>query len=152
MARPIRTAFDRAFPRLIQSPDGCWIWPGAVSYKDGYGTVAEVVDGKWTIRVVHRVVWEKLRGPIPDGMELDHVKELCSSRLCANPDHLEVVTHAENMRRVAGEECKAGHPRNEENTGINSLGARFCRPCARQAQKRFRERRLAERAELRVLT
>ena len=147
MARRLRTAFDRALPRLVLDPEtGCWNWPGAVSYRDGYGTIGEKVDGRWTIRVVHRVIWEGLIGPIPEGMELDHKKEVCQSRLCANPNHLEVVTHAENMRRVAGEVCKAGHPRNEENTGYSNLGVRFCRPCHRLAVKRARARRLTRSA------
>ena len=149
MVRPLRPAFDRAFPRLVRDPvTGCWLWPGAVNYRDGYGIVGEKVDGRWTIRCVHRVIWERLRGPIPDGLELDHLKGVCPSRLCANPDHLEVVTHAENMSRVAGEACRRGHPRDAENTGVNKAGYRYCRPCARLAVKRSREKRLAREASL----
>ncbi|WP_369010576.1 HNH endonuclease signature motif containing protein, partial [Bacillus cereus] len=46
----------------------------------------------------HRYVYENLSGPIPEGMELDH---LCRNPPCVNPDHLDPVTHEENMRRAA---------------------------------------------------
>lgn len=57
----------------------------------GYGTTA-AGEG----RLAHRVIWERERGPVPAGLELDH---LCRNRWCVNPDHLEPVTHKENMRR-----------------------------------------------------
>ena len=60
----------------------CWIWPGALR-DDGYGP--------------HRLVWERLRGPVPAGMQLDH---LCEQHDCVNPDHLEPVTQLENLRRA----------------------------------------------------
>lgn len=44
----------------------------------------------------HVVVWEEAHGPVPDGLELDH---LCRVRACVREDHLELVTHAENCRR-----------------------------------------------------
>lgn len=68
----------------------CLIWTGALS--DGYGYFG--VDGKM-VRV-HRWAYENWVGPIPAGLELDHV---CRVPACANPLHLEPVTHAENMRR-----------------------------------------------------
>lgn len=72
--------------------DGCWIWTGTLD-NHGYGQVA---IGGGRITRVHRVVYRLLVGPIPDGMEPDH---LCRARACARPDHLEPVTHRENMRR-----------------------------------------------------
>lgn len=71
---------------------GCLVWTGATDR--GYGRV--FVDG--SAKRVHRVVWELTNGPVPDGYELDH---LCRVRSCLNVEHLEVVTHAENMRRIA---------------------------------------------------
>jgi hypothetical protein len=44
----------------------------------------------------HRVYWERANGPVPDGLEIDH---LCYTPACVNPAHMETVTHGENLRR-----------------------------------------------------
>lgn len=67
----------------------CWVWQLHIS-NAGYGT--EGVG----CRLAHRVSYETHVGPIPEGMVLDH---LCCIRECVNPDHLEPVTQAENVRR-----------------------------------------------------
>jgi hypothetical protein len=69
----------------------CWPW-GRAKDAQGYGGTS--ADG--TYKGAHCYVYERLIGPIPDGLELDH---LCRNPACVNPDHLEPVTHAENMRR-----------------------------------------------------
>jgi hypothetical protein len=86
--------------------------------------------------VAHRFVYEALVGPIPEGMELDH---LCRHRNCVNYEHLEPVTRGENVRRTAICEerrsrahCPAGHPYSAENTYINPHGHRICRACRRE--------------------
>lgn len=69
----------------------CWIWL-LKKHHTGYGWVG--VKGKqW---LAHRWYYEQAHGPIPDGLQLDH---LCRQRLCVNPDHLEPVTPLENTRR-----------------------------------------------------
>ena len=70
--------------------DYCWIWEAAKVR--GYGAIR--VKGRTTY--AHRFAYEQLVGPIPDGLELDH---LCRIPACCNPAHLEPVTHAENVRR-----------------------------------------------------
>lgn len=135
MARKTKPVFQRVTERLTPGPNGCLLWPGATSGKNGYGIVGVKVHDKWTMRTVHRVVWEGTYGPIPDGMEIDH---LCRTRLCANPDHLEVVAHAENQRRMAGDVCPNGHIRTEETTRINANGARICVECRREAVRKHR--------------
>lgn len=69
----------------------CWVcllWKD----KDGYGRIWH--KGRNT--PAHRVAWEKANGPIPEGLVIDH---LCRNPSCVNPDHMEVVTAAENRRR-----------------------------------------------------
>lgn len=74
----------------------CWIWKGPLN-KWGYGRVR---SGKYQVSV-HRFEYEKARGPIPEGLDLDH---LCRVRRCGNPGHMEPVTEAVNTRR--GINCK----------------------------------------------
>ena len=84
----------------------CWYWTGALSVGDGYGRCR--FNG--TTLKPHRVVWEILVGPIPNGYHIDH---LCKNKLCVNPDHLEPVTPGENVRRgsLALENSRRGHQR-----------------------------------------
>ena len=92
----------------------CWVWKGA-PIKNGYGQYRR----KGTRSCyVHRLVYEALVGPIPEGKFLDH---LCRNRLCVNPGHLEIVTNRENVLRGVGPtavnaqktHCKRGHPLRE---------------------------------------
>lgn len=69
----------------------CWLWQGYLE-KNGYGRI--VKDGGK--KLAHRVVYELFRGPIPEGLELDH---LCKRRNCVNPNNLEPVSHKENVLR-----------------------------------------------------
>jgi len=109
---------------------GCWLF--ANSGVAGYGCVE--FQGRRT--QAHRFVYERLVGPIPEGLQLDH---LCRVRCCVNPDHLEPVTNRENARRGnAGlhlrkrTHCPRGHPYDEANT-IHLKNAdriaRHCRAC-----------------------
>jgi hypothetical protein len=76
----------------------CWVWRCPLD-KDGYAQVT--VDNRRCR--AHKVYYEKAKGPVPDGLDLDH---LCRVRHCVNPDHLEPVTNLENTRR--GLNCKLG--------------------------------------------
>lgn len=122
----------------------CWLWQGGTSSK-GYGWLGH-------LRVyAHRYMWTVMRGPIPKvpkRMELDH---LCRNPRCVNPQHLEVVTHQENMRRGHfGQKthCPLGHPYDEANTYyVPSTGYRRCRACQKRwAGKQNEERKQARRA------
>lgn len=84
---------DRFWYRVAVTP-GCWLWTGALNW-DGYGCFNA---GPEISSSAHRFAYRLLVGPVPDGLELDH---LCRTRNCVNPDHLEPVTHAENVRRAS---------------------------------------------------
>ncbi len=142
IARVLRR-IDKEGPTSDLRPDlgPCWVWEGAVTGKWGYGVIG--VERKsldsWAYRLdsVHRVVYEALVGPIPDGLEIDH---LCRNVRCCNPAHLEAVTHAVNMKRSTAPEksaarnrakthCVHGHIFDDENTHFNVRGHRECWTC-----------------------
>lgn len=137
-------------PRLAQkirvnAKTGCWEWSSG--RPDRYGQVW------WTgrNRLAHVVVYELLVGPIPEGLQLDHVhKRGCRSKACCWPAHLEPVTQSENQRRAAVvrpkvKRCPAGHPYDKTNTLIYR-GWRYCREC--QNFRKRRARRLARQPKL----
>jgi hypothetical protein len=64
--------------------------------REGYGRATVKAEKRSVPRMAHRVMWERLRGPIPPSFVLDH---LCGRKACVNPDHLEPVTQAENILR-----------------------------------------------------
>ena len=129
---------EQGFNDMI-SPEpnsGCWLWAGALNSK-GYGNVR--INGR--NHLAHRVSYTMHKGPIPSGLELDH---LCRVTSCVNPDHLEAVTHQENCRRGdAGKICGAwqrakthcpqGHAYAGDNLFFQHGGRRACRACSRRA-------------------
>lgn len=124
-----------------------WIWQGRVNNK-GYGLVYAKFpaqpEKRASKRAAHLVIYEILVGLVPDGLELDHT---CPYPLCAFPECLEEVTHAENQRRLGLRQThcrRGGHPRTAVNTYRNpTTGKASCRVCAREddAQRAPRRRR-----------
>jgi hypothetical protein len=80
--------------KIRRMKNGCWIWCRGRD-KSGYGIGVNSSDNPETY--AHRAVWFFLRGPIAEGLTVDH---LCRNRGCVNPDHLELVTLKENIRRA----------------------------------------------------
>ena len=93
--------WDTYSSKIVPEPNsGCWFWVGGMSTRD-YGVI--YTSRGHNIRA-HRVAYEMTKGSIPAGLVIDH---LCRVHCCVNPDHLEAVTQAENVRR--GAVC-ANHP------------------------------------------
>lgn len=124
---------EQRFWEKVARTETCWLWTAATD-TGGYGTFA-IVRGR--AQGAHRIAYEWLVGPIPDGMHLDR---LCRVRHCVNPAHLEVVTNGENVRRGVGPfatnlrktHCVRGHAFDEANTRIDRRGYRQCRACGRE--------------------
>lgn len=116
----------------VREPDECWPWKQSTG-SHGYGQTWD----KQTVRVAHRVAWTLHHGEqIPDGMTIDHI---CRVRVCCNPDHLRLLTNAENGRlngNAVKTHCIRGHEFTEANTYRTRQGHRTCRAC-------IQERRLA---------
>jgi hypothetical protein len=100
---------------------GCWLWTGRL--RDGYGVQGD--------DFVYRRLWRETRGPIPPGVQLDH---MCRRRACVRPEHMDPVSRAENLRRThdrhrrALERCPIGHLLGE--CGLSTPeGGIVCRVC-----------------------
>ena len=129
---PIETRLDR---RTLPEPNsGCWLWDGGYQGQ-GYGVLS--MPG-YAVELAHRASYKRHKGPIPDGLELDH---LCRNPACINPDHLEPVTHAENSRRALRKKfCVNGHPLLGDNliclSGKRDKQKR-CKQCHRERMRRY---------------
>lgn len=134
------TLLERLEANYIPEPNsGCWLWTGAL-FNTGYGSIYGA-RGPYTQDAAHIVSYRFFVGPVPEGLELDH---LCRVRCCINPAHLEPVTHLENMRRspfpvltqlgqlqAAKTHCPHGHPYSGGNLIIRPGGKRSCAECCR---------------------
>lgn len=128
----------------------CWVWVGARTAA-GYGQL----NLRYRRTYAHRAAYETWRGPIPDGLHIDH---LCRVRACANPWHMEPVTREENWMRGVGApavnarktHCDYGHPiegpeaKLAQYKCLTILGRRSCLICERRRQReRYHKRKAA---------
>jgi hypothetical protein len=160
-----RACYDASRARTLglwlerQGGPACWHWPHGLN-KDGYGVTSEQ-GGQ---QLVHRVIWMRVVGPVPDGLTLDHMCHnadeacpggpSCLHRRCANPAHLVLAEGGHNTLRGRGgpavnarkTHCKRGHPLAGANLYVNPRGQRQCRRCQAEREQRYREKLRALRA------
>jgi hypothetical protein len=124
---PLRERLE--FYSIPEPNTGCTLWIGAL-FKTGYGKLSK--DGKY--KRAHRLAYELARGPIPSGLQIDH---LCRVRSCVNVAHMEVVTNRQNTLRGVGRtavnarktHCLRGHEFTPQNTYRYANNQRTCRIC-----------------------
>jgi hypothetical protein len=144
---------ERILARTTVQNNGCWTCSLGLT-GNGYAMIriGSRTDGTSRRVPVHRFMYELLVGPIPQGLDLDHVKERgCTSRACWNPEHLEPVTNLENIlrgesyqaRNARKTHCKRGHPYDEANTRRRPDGGRDCRTCRREVYNPRQRRKVA---------
>lgn len=149
------TLTARFWAKVHTNPEtGCWEWIAARNNK-GYG----VVCISKRLHLVHRVAWQAYHGPIADGLTVDH---LCGTKVCVNPEHMEIVTRSVNGQRgrprrplftdastpiyqrpaVALEvresgRCRHGHDITQPGAvSVTARGDRNCLACRREAWHR----------------
>lgn len=133
------TSEERFWPN-VQPTGFCWLWTAGQNGA-GYGSFS--FEGRDSL--AHRVAYELLVGPIPEGLVLDH---LCRITLCVNPDHLDPVTQAVNMERGrvraakrAITHCPSGHEYAGRNLYTPPAGGRYCRTCINERGRAYRARK-----------
>ena len=133
----------------IGGPTDCWLWQGAKNSR-GYGRF-HVEGTRWQRVGAHRIAYEMAKGPIPNGLQTDH---LCRTPACVNPTHLETVTSRTNTLRginprSSRSHCGRGHEYQADNFRLYlPKGAthpkRVCRVCHRIRERtKYQQRRAA---------
>ena len=131
MPGPIPRDPIERFWEKVDKTGPCWEWTASKVYGYGQFGIAHQKHAR-----AHRFAYELLVGPIPEGLELDH---LCRNRACVNPDHLEPVTTRVNLlrgatvtaRKAGQTHCIHGHEFTPDNTFIRKNGCRTCLTCRR---------------------
>lgn len=164
--RPIPVSV-RAWRRVdVRSHAECWYWT-ASTMAGGYGQIG----GDHTMLYAHRVIYESIYGPIPDGFDIDHTchnravlagtcsprrREPCPHKRCCNPSHLRAVRHRTNVAAGAAPTallhrdgvCSNGHELTPDNTYVIHTSGREgtvkrCRACRMATQRRYHARQRA---------
>lgn len=132
----VRSIHERLHERLVRDEEsGCLIWTGPLNH-GGYGVIGREGGRGAGMALAHVVSWVEVNGPVPDGLELDH---LCYVTACCEPSHLEAVTHEVNVGRARARcllardgRCPRGHTY-DSTVFDRKRGKRYqrCLTCAR---------------------
>lgn len=138
---------DRITRNVTVDDNGCWLWQRRTG-RDGYGLMWIKEGGRQWLRFAHRIAYTEWVGPIPEGLQLDH---LCRVRACCNPSHLAPVTSRANTHapgsqapaalNAAKVECPKGHPLVVKHYPKGTR--RDCPVCQRESSRKYRARRRA---------
>lgn len=123
----------RMADKISIQPNGCHIWTASLNSM-GYGRIRNEFGKN---ELAHRVAWRLSGRELIPGLELDHV--ICHEPKCVNPEHLEQVTHAENVARGNAPSaivhrmgiCQNGHPQTPEHGVVTQRGKWSCNTCRR---------------------
>lgn len=138
MASPIATLTASTQVDPLAPLDGCWEWQGFITGR-GYGQ-AYIGSQKFA---THRLMYQLVVGPIPDGLVIDH---LCRNRRCLNPRHLEPVTNHENILRgdlLTDNRIlclRRRHVLSSVGVYVDSEGSKRCRECRLESKRRYRQK------------
>lgn len=146
---------EKFYSRIQFLPNDCWQWMGVIN-KWGYGQFSMKVGAKWKTLKAHRVSYEKHRGLIPDGLDLDHS---CRNRACVNPFHVDPATNRENILRgntipamyARRTHCLRGHSLAGENLGYRiprypgGEPTKICRACQKMRDAKWAQTRRERR-------
>jgi hypothetical protein len=117
----------------------CWVWKSTMG-ANGYGRFQITRKPFIKESIAHRASYMIFKGPIPEGMDIDHV---CRNRDCVNPGHLRILSHRENVlsgrtfaaNNRAKTHCPSGHEYSTENTYL-FRGMRMCKECRRAIKRK----------------
>ena len=148
--KPRRPFNDRFTEKIWVLEDTCWLWTGTIAHT-GYGQIGD----RGQSLLAHRVSYQMFKGPIPDGLQIDH---LCRNRWCVNPDHMEPVTLVINVERGVSPSalnrqkthCPAGHPYDHRFGARQTRGCRPCINARRRAKRAIEGKQAAYFARLRA--
>lgn len=133
------TTLAKFYSHLALGPGGCRLWTSKLD-RNNYGHFTYRSEGRNVTALVHRLIWQIERGPIPRGLVIHHT---CGAHNCVNLDHLELLTGraatlrgnalpAQNARKT---HCKRGHPFTRENLSGSNPSIRSCLTCKRERHR-----------------
>ena len=147
--RALADADMTLFWQKVDQSGPCWMWLAATD-RNGYGLYSPLKSTGAPMGMAHRYALANALGrTIPSHLDVDH---LCKQPSCVNPEHLELVSHRENLRRANAHRthCAQGHPRTAENWVERRNGHYYCRACSREVARRrtgYYERRMTDLAD-----